>query len=213
MKTHGDEFEAEAVIVCMGASPRRLEVPGEEDLIGRGVSFCATCDGFFFRDKDVTVVGGGDSAMEESLFLTRFANSIRVIHRRDELRAGEALKKRALNHEKISFIWDSVVEEILGDGKVEAVRISNVKTGESEELVTNGVFVFIGHDPNTSIVEGQLNMDERGYLITDEHMATNVPGVFAAGEIQDPIYRQVATSVGQGCAAAIMTERWLEGHG
>lgn len=213
MKTHGDEFEAEAVIVCMGASPRRLEVPGEEELIGRGVSFCATCDGFFFRDKDVIVVGGGDSAMEESLFLTRFANSIRVIHRRDELRAGEALKKRALNHEKISFIWDSVVEEILGDGKVEAVRISNVKTGESEELVTNGVFVFIGHDPNTSIVEGQLNMDERGYLITDEHMATNVPGVFAAGEIQDPIYRQVATSVGQGCAAAMMTERWLERHG
>lgn len=210
LKTHGDTFEAEAVIVCVGASPHRLGVPGEEEMIGRGVSFCATCDGFFFRDKDVVVVGGGDSAMEETLFLTRFASSVKVIHRRDELRAGETLKKRAFANEKISFIWDTVVEEIVGDGKVEAVRTRNVKTDETSKLATDGVFIYIGHYPNTSLFEGQLEMDERKYLITDKHMATNAPGVFAAGEVQDSTFRQIATSVGQGCAAAMMTERWLE---
>ena len=210
IRTHGEVFEAEVVIVCVGASPRRLGIPGEEEMIGRGVSFCATCDGFFFRDKDVVVVGGGDSAMEETIFLTRFVNQVRVIHRRDELRAGETLKKRAFANQKISFIWDSVVEEIIGDGKVGAVRIRNVKTDGTSELATDGVFIFIGHYPNSSLFEGQLEMDERGYLITDDHMATSAPGVFAAGEIQDPTYRQIATSVGQGCAAAIMAERWLE---
>ena len=210
LKTHGDTFEAEAVIVCVGAAPHRLGVPGEEEMIGRGVSFCATCDGFFFRDKDVVVVGGGDSAMEEALFLTRFASSVKVIHRRDELRAGETLKKRAFANQKISFVWDSVVEEIVGDGKVEAVRTRNVKTDETRELATEGIFIYIGHYPNTSIFEGQLEMDERKYLITDKHMATSVPGVYAAGEVQDPTFRQIATSVGQGCAAAMMTERWLE---
>jgi thioredoxin reductase (NADPH) len=210
VKTHGDTFEAEAVIVCVGASPHRLGVPGEEEMIGRGVSFCATCDGFFFRDKDVVVVGGGDSAMEEALFLTRFVSAVKVIHRRDELRAGETLKKRAFANEKISFIWDTVVEEIVGDGKVEAVRTRNVKTDETNDLATDGVFIYIGHYPNTSLFEGQLEMDERKYLITDKHMRTSVEGVFAAGEVQDPIFRQVATSVGQGCAAAMMTERWLE---
>ena len=185
-------------------------MPGEDELIGRGVSFCATCDGFFFRDKDVVVVGGGDSAMEEALFLTRFASSVKVIHRRDELRAGETLKKRAFANEKISFIWDSVVEEIVGDGKVEAVRTRNVKTDETGELATDGVFIYIGHYPNTSLFEGQLEMDERKYLVTDKHMMTSAPGVFAAGEVQDPTFRQIATSVGQGCAAAMMTERWLE---
>ncbi|UCF59812.1 MAG: thioredoxin-disulfide reductase [Anaerolineaceae bacterium] len=210
VKTHGDTFEAEAVIVCVGASPHRLGVPGEEELIGRGVSFCATCDGFFFRDKNVVVVGGGDSAMEEALFLTRFASSVKVIHRRDELRAGETLKNRAFANEKISFVWDTVVEEIVGDGKVEAVRTRNVQTDEISELSTDGVFIYIGHYPNTSIFEGQLETDDRNYLITDDRMMTSVPGVFAAGEVQDPIFRQVATSVGQGCAAAMMTERWLE---
>jgi thioredoxin reductase (NADPH) len=210
VKTYGDTFEAEAVIVCVGASPHRLGVPGEEEMIGRGVSFCATCDGFFFRDKDVVVVGGGDSAMEEALFLTRFASSVKVIHRRDELRAGETLKNRGFANEKISFIWDTVVEEIVGDGKVEAVRTRNVKTDETSELTTDGVFIYIGHYPNTSLFEGQLEVDERKYLITDGHMMTSVPGVFAAGEVQDPIFRQIATSVGQGCAAAMMTERWLE---
>jgi len=210
VKTHGDEFEAEAVVICTGASPRRLGVPGEEALIGRGVSFCATCDGFFFRGKEVVVVGGGDSALEEGLFLTRFANRVRVVHRRDELRAGETLKKRASGNQKMSFIWDTVVEEIQGDGKVEAVRLRNLKSGQEERMATDGVFIYIGHYPNSEIFRGQLAMDERGYVITDERMMTSVPGVFAAGEIQDPVYRQVTTSVGQGAAAGMMVERWLE---
>jgi thioredoxin reductase (NADPH) len=210
VKTHGSEFEADAVIICTGASPRRLGIPGEEELIGRGVSFCATCDGFFFRDMDITVVGGGDSAMEEANFLTRFANSVSVIHRRDELRAGESLKKRAFANEKINFVWDSVVTEVLGEEKVEAIRVRNVKTDEEQERPTAGVFIAIGHYPNSALFKDQLEMDDRGYLITDAKMMTSVPGVFAAGEIQDPIYRQVSTSVGQASAAAIMTERWLE---
>jgi thioredoxin reductase (NADPH) len=210
LKTYGDTFEADTVVVCVGASPRRLDVPGEEEFIGRGVSFCATCDGFFFREKDVVVVGGGDSALEESLFLTRFANEVRVIHRRDELRAGEALKKRAFANEKISFIWDTVVEEIGGDGKVEVVKLKNVKTNEASELNTDGVFIFVGHYPNSDLFMDQLEMGERGYLVTDKHMMTSIPGVFAAGEVQDPVFRQIATSVGQGCAAAMMAERWLE---
>jgi len=210
VKTHGDEFEAEAVVICTGASPRRLGVPGEEALIGRGVSFCATCDGFFFRGKEVVVVGGGDSALEEGLFLTRFANRVRVVHRRDELRAGETLKKRASGNQKMSFIWDTVVEEIQGDGKVEAVRLRNLKSGQEERMATDGVFIYIGHYPNSEIFRGQLAMDERGYVITDKQMMTSVPGVFAAGEIQDPVYRQVTTSVGQGAAAGMMVERWLE---
>jgi thioredoxin reductase (NADPH) len=213
VKTHGDEFEAEAVVICTGASPRRLGVPGEEALIGRGVSFCATCDGFFFRGKEVVVVGGGDSALEEGLFLTRFANQVRVVHRRDELRAGESLKKRAMNNEKMSFIWDTVVEEIQGNGKVEGVRLRNLKNGKEERLGTDGVFIYIGHFPNSDLFRGQLAMDERGYLIADRQMSTSVPGVFAAGEIQDPVFRQVATSVGQGAAAGMMVERWLEARG
>jgi thioredoxin reductase (NADPH) len=210
LKTHGDVFEAQAVVVATGASPKRLGVPGEEALIGRGVSFCATCDGFFFRGKEVVVVGGGDSALEEGLFLTRFANQVRVVHRRDSLRAGEALKRRAQTNEKMSFIWDSVVEEIRGNGKVEGVRLRNLKTDAASELTTDGVFIFIGHYPNSDLFTGQLALDERGYLVTDSRMMTSVAGVFAAGEIQDPIYRQVATSVGQGAAAGMMVERWLE---
>ena len=210
VKTHGETFEADSVIVCVGASPRRLGVPGEEDLIGRGVSFCATCDGFFFREKDVAVVGGGDSAMEEALFLTRFVNKIKVIHRRDELRAGEALKTRAHANDKVSFMWDTVVDEIVGNGKVESIKLKNVKSGDQSELDVDGVFIFIGHYPNSGLFKGQLEMDEREYLITDEKMMTSVPGVFAAGEIQDPVFRQIATSVGQGSAAAMMCERWLE---
>ena len=210
LKTFGDTYEADAVILALGASPKRLGIPGEETLIGRGVSFCATCDGFFFRDKDVIVVGGGDSALEEGLFLTRFAKRVRVVHRRDELRAGEALKQRALANEKIEFIWDTVLEEIVGNGKVEGVKARNVKSGETFQLETDGVFIFIGHDPNSELFKGQLEMDERGYLITDDRMMTSIPGVFAAGEIQDSVYRQVTTSVGQGAAAGMMAERWLE---
>ncbi len=209
LKTHGESFEAEGVIIASGSSPRRLGVPGEDQLIGRGVSFCATCDGFFFRGKDVVVVGGGDSALEEGLFLTKFATRVRLIHRRSELRAGETLKKRAAANEKVGYIWDSVVEEVRGDAKVEGVRIKNLKSGEQAELETDGVFIFIGHYPNSDLFKAQLTMDDHGYLIADKLMMTNVPGVFAAGEIQDPVYRQVATSVGQGCAAAISLERWL----
>lgn len=209
VKTYSEEYEAEAVIITAGASPRRLGVPGEEELIGRGVSYCATCDGFFFRGKDVVVVGGGDSAMEEGIFLTKFADSVRIIHRRDELRAGPTLQKRAFANEKISFIWDTVVTEIKGNGLVQSVTTEEVNTGETEVLDTDGVFIYIGHYPNSKFLEGQVAMDEHGYVITDEFMRTSVPGVFAAGEIQDPVYRQIATSVGQGCAAAMQAEKWL----
>jgi len=213
VKTSGNEYAAEAVVVATGASPRRLKVTGEERLIGHGISFCATCDGFFFKDKDVLVIGGGDSALEESIFLTRFAKRIRVIHRRDELRAGEQLKKAAFAHEKIEFILDSVVEEILGEEKVRGARIKNVKTGEESSLEAEGVFIFIGHYPNSKLFTDQLEMTEEGYLITDEKMMTSVQGVFAAGEIQDRLYRQIATSVGQGSGAGIMAERWLRERG
>jgi len=213
VKTSGNEYAAEAVVVATGASPRRLKVPGEERLIGHGISFCATCDGFFFKDKDVLVIGGGDSALEESIFLTRFAKRIRVIHRRDELRAGEQLKKAAFAHEKIEFILDSVVEEILGEEKVRGARIKNVKTGEESSLEAEGIFIFIGHYPNSKLFTDQLEMTEEGYLITDEKMMTSVQGVFAAGEIQDRLYRQIATSVGQGSGAGIMAERWLRERG
>lgn len=209
VKTYGNEYLADSVIVAAGASPRRLGVPGEEELIGRGVSYCATCDGFFFRGKDVVVVGGGDSALEEGIFLTKFANTVKIIHRRDELRAGPVLQKRAFANEKISFIWDTVVDEIKGNGLVDRVALTNMKTGEKSELAANGIFIYIGHYPNSKFLEGQLAMDEHGYVITDELMRTSVEGVFAAGEIQDPIYRQIATSVGQGCAAAIQCERWM----
>ncbi len=209
VKTYGNEYQADAVIVTAGASPRRLGVPGEEEFIGRGVSYCGTCDGFFFRGKEVIVVGGGDSAIEEGLFLTKFATSVTVVHRRDALRAGPALQKRAYANEKIRFVWDTAVDEIVGNGTVQAVKAHNLKTNEASEMPIDGVFVFIGHYPNSKFLEGKLAMDEHGYIITDELMRTNVPGVFAAGEIQDPIYRQVGTSVGQGVAAAMQTERWL----
>ena len=209
LKSHSEEYEADSVIICTGASPKRLGVPGEDDYIGRGVSFCATCDGFFFREKEIVVVGGGDSALEEGLFLTKFAEHVRVVHRRDEFRAGAVLLNRAKKNEKMAFIWDTVVEEIVGNGKVTSVNVKNVKTGEKEELQTDGVFIYIGHYPNTSLFEGQLEMDEQNYLIADKRMQTSVEGVFAAGEVQDPIYRQVVSSAGQGCQAAMMVERWL----
>src|SRR5690606_11746891 len=203
--------EAEALVITAGASPRRLGIPGEDALIGRGVSYCATCDGFFFRGKDVVVVGGGDSALEEGLFLTKLANRVRIIHRRDELRAGPILQKRAFANDKISFIWDTVVTEIIAneDGTVSGVKTMNVNSGKLDRLETDGVFIFVGHYPNSKFLEGKLAMDEHGYVITDEFMRTSIPGVFAAGEIQDPYYRQIATSVGQGTAAAMQVEKWL----
>lgn len=209
IKTYNNEYLADAVIVTAGASPRRLGIPGEEDFIGRGVSYCATCDGFFFRGKDVVVVGGGDSALEEGLFLTKFANQVQIIHRRDQLRAGPVLQKRAETNEKLSFVWNTVVNQIGGNGVVQQVEMTNLKTGEMQTIPTDGVFIFIGHYPNSKFLEGQVAMDEHGYVITDELMRTSVPGIFAAGEIQDPVYRQIATSVGQGCAAAMQAEKWL----
>jgi thioredoxin reductase (NADPH) len=209
IKTYGNEYEADGVIVTAGASPRHLGVPGEEEYIGRGVSYCGTCDGFFFRGKDVVVVGGGDSAMEEGIFLTKFANKVEVIHRRDELRAGTSLQKRVFANKKISFVWDTVIEEIQGNGVVQGVQTKNVKTGETKKMDTDGVFIFIGHYPNSKFLVGQLAMDEEGYVITDERYRTNVPGVYAAGEIQDPRFRQIATSVGQGTGAAMELEKWL----
>lgn len=210
LKTHGEEIEAQAAILASGASPKRLGIPGEEEMIGKGVSFCATCDGFFFKEKDVIVVGGGDSAMEEGIFLTRHAKNVQVVHRRDELRANERLSRRAFENEKISFIWDTVVEKINGNGKVESVQLRNVKSDETEEMPVDGVFIFIGHYPNSDIYEGQLEMDEHNYVLVDDNMMTSVPGVFAAGELMDPRFRQIATSVGQATAAAMVCEKWLE---
>ena len=209
IKTYGNEYQADGVVVTAGASPRHLGVPGEEEFIGRGVSYCGTCDGFFFRGKDVVVVGGGDSAMEEGIFLTKFANKVEVIHRRDELRAGTSLQKRAFANEKISFVWDTVIEEIQGNGVVQGIQTKNVKTGETTKLDTDGVFIFIGHFPNSKFLVGQLAMDEEGYVISDERYRTSVPGVYAAGEIQDAHFRQIATSVGQGSGAAMELEKWL----
>jgi len=208
--TDSGEYLADTVIITTGASSNHLNVPGEAELTGRGVSYCATCDGWFFKDKKVVVVGGGDSALEEGLFLTRYAAEVTIIHRRDSLRAGPILQKRAKEHPKMKFIWNTVVTEILGKEKVEAVRLKNVQSGEESVFETDGVFIFIGHTPNTQIFRGQLEMDERGYIKVNQLMETNIPGVFAAGEAADPHFRQVITSAGMGAAAAIQATRFLE---
>jgi thioredoxin reductase (NADPH) len=205
----GHLFRTNAVIVATGASPRRLNVPGEERLTGRGVSYCATCDGFFFRGKEVVVVGGGDSALQEALFLTKFASRVRIIHRRDSLRAGATLQRRGRENPKIEFIWNSVVTAINGEQKVEGITLKNVLTGAETALPVDGVFVYVGHLPNNQLVAGKLAMDDQGYLITDKLMRTSVPGIFAAGEIQDHRFKQAATSAGQGVAAAMEVEKYL----
>lgn len=211
VKTQGGQsYEARSVIVATGATPRKLHVPGEEELTGRGVSYCATCDGFFFRGKEVVVVGGGDSAVEEALFLTRFATKVTIIHRRDELRASKILQSRAFGNEKIRFLWDSVVSRIEAgpNGAVQSLVVENVKSGKQDVFPGEGVFIFVGHEPNSWIFEGQLEM-ENGYIATNRRMHTSVPGVFAAGEIQDDYFRQVATSAGQGVMAAMEAEKFL----
>jgi thioredoxin reductase (NADPH) len=213
LKTYSQEYQARAVIIATGASAKRLGIPGEEEFIGRGVSYCATCDGFFFKGKDVLVIGGGDSALQEGLFLTKYATQVRIVHRRNSLRADEFLKARANENEKIKFVWDTVLEEIKGNGAVQEVAARNLKTGQVETLKTDGVFVFVGHFPNTKLFEGQLAMDEQKFLITDKHRQTSVSGVFAAGEVQDPIFKQAISSAGHGCEAAIAAERWLAERG
>lgn len=204
LTTDSDEIiTADTVIVSTGASPRHLGVPGEEQLANRGVSYCATCDGFFFRGKKVVVVGGGNSALDEGLFLTRYVTDLYIVHRRGELRADPVLQERAFDNSKIHFVWDSVVTEILGEGKVTGVRIKNLKSGEETTIETDGVFPYIGHVPNTGLFLGKLDLDENGYIEADERTRTNVPGVFAAGDVVDHIYRQAITAAGDGCKAAM----------
>jgi thioredoxin reductase (NADPH) len=210
LKTYGQEYQAMSVIIATGASARRLGIPGEDEFIGRGVSYCATCDGFFFKNKDVLVVGGGDSALQEGIFLTKYADRVRVVHRRDSLRAGDILKARAEANPKIQFVWDTALDSIDGNSKVEGVTTRNLRSGTLEKWNTDGVFVFIGHFPNTQLFHGQLAMDEQGFLIVDQFMQTSVLGVYAAGEVMDPIYKQAISSAGQGCQAAISVERYLE---
>jgi thioredoxin reductase (NADPH) len=208
--TDNGEYLADVLIVGTGASPNHLEIPGEVELTGRGVSYCATCDGWFFKDKKVVVVGGGDSALEEALFITRYASTVTIIHRREEFRAGAILQKRAREHPKIDFILNTVVTEVVGTDKLEAIRLKNVKTGEETMYETDGLFIFIGHTPNTEMFKGQLEMSDLGYIKINERMETSVPGVFAAGEAADPHFRQVVTSAGMGAAAAIQATRFLE---
>ena len=208
--TYGGEYLAESLIITTGASVRELGVPGENEFTGRGVSYCGTCDGHFFKEKDLVIVGGGDSALKEGIFLTRFAKSVTIVHRRDELRAGYYLSNKAKENPKISFVWDTVVTEIIGDKTVNSVRLKNVKTGEEEVRSIDGVFVFIGHIPNTDLFKDQLDMDDMGYLVVDNKMHTNVPGVFAAGEVGDPHFQQVVFSAGMGAAAAMEAVEFLE---
>jgi thioredoxin reductase (NADPH) len=211
MTLNGELLEAKSLIIATGASARLLDVPGESQFLGRGVSTCATCDGFFYRGKTVVVVGGGDSAVEEGTFLTRYASKVYLVHRRDRLRASQILQDRAMRNDKIAFIWDTVLEEIIGDehAGVTAARLRNVRTRVEEELPVDGVFIAIGHEPNTKVFEGQLKLDEQGYIVTDSRMHTNITGVFACGDCQDYVYRQAITAAGTGCIAAIEAEKFL----
>ncbi len=210
VKTENGEYLAETLIIGTGARPNHLEIPGEYEFTGKGVSYCATCDGWFFKDKKVVVVGGGDSALEEGLFLTRFASSVTIVHRRDSLRAGKVLQKRAFDNPKVNFVWNSVVTEAVGAEKLEHLKLKNVVTGEKSTLETDGLFIFIGHTPNTQMFEGQLEMRDGGYIVANHLMETSVPGVFVAGEVADNHFRQVITSAGMGAAAAIQATHFLE---
>lgn len=207
--TYGNEYETQALIIATGSSPRKLRVPGEREFSGRGVSYCATCDGFFYMGKEIVMVGGGDAAVEEAIFLTRFASKVHLVHRRDQLRAERVLQERAFRNEKVHVIWDSIVTEVVGDGAVTGVHLRNVKTGEEQLLPTSGIFVAIGHEPNTGFLKGQLELTENGYIVTDPDGLSSVRGVWAAGDVADWTYRQIATSVGAGCKAAMQAEHYV----
>ena len=209
VKAGEETFTAETVIIATGAEPRRLGVPGEKKLTGRGVSYCATCDAAFFRGKKVAVVGGGDTAVQEALFLTKFAAEVCIIHRRDELRAVNILRQRALDNEKISFFWDTVVEEIRGDSKVEAAVLKNLKSGTLSEEQFDGIFIFVGYDPNTEFTGPEINKNDNGYILTDAWLASTAPGIFAAGDVREKFLRQVSTAVGDGALAAMSVEKFL----
>ncbi len=209
---NGDEFTSETIIIATGASAKYLGLPNEKELIGRGVSACATCDGFFYRDQVVHVVGGGDTAMEEATFLTKFASKVYIVHRRDTLRASKPMQQRAFDNEKIEFVWDSEVSEILAnDSGVHAIKVKNLKTGEETTRETDGLFMGIGHSPNTKFLQGKIELDDHGFIVTKgKHPDTNVPGIFACGDVQDSYYRQAISAAGSGCMAAIRAERFLE---
>lgn len=209
VQTYGGEYEAQALIVTSGASPRKLGVSGEKELSGRGVSYCATCDGFFYMGKEIVMVGGGDAAVEEALFLTRFASKVTIIHRRDQLRAEKLLQERAFRNEKIEFLWDTIVTEVVGEDFVTGVQVRNVKTEAERLFPTQGVFIAIGYIPNTGFLTGQVDMIDSGYIVADEDQRTSVEGVWAAGDVCDWTYRQIATSVGAGCKAAMQVEHYI----
>lgn len=206
----GTTHTADTLIISTGAAPRKLGVPGENELANRGVSYCAVCDGFFFREKRIVVVGGGNSAVEEGLFLTRFGSEVVLVHRRDQLRADPIIQQRAFNNPKMRFVWDTVATEILGNGKVSGIRLVNIKTGAEEVLEVDAVFPYVGHIPNTSLFAGQIDMDENGYILTDGRTRTNIPGVFAAGDVVDHIYRQAITAAAEGCMAAMEASWYLD---
>ncbi len=210
VKTGNQTLQSRSLILATGASYRNLEVPGEKELTGRGVSYCATCDGAFFRDKELVVVGGGDSAMQEGIFLTRFATKLTVVHRRDKLRASPLLQERAKQNPKIKFIWDTVVTQVAGDKKVQGVKLKNLKTGQEQDFKTDGVFVFVGHDPNTGFLKGFVDLNEKGYVKTDLKLQTSVPGVFACGEVRAGAVQQLVSCCGEGCEAALACQAYLE---
>jgi thioredoxin reductase (NADPH) len=207
--THSENYTAEAVIVCTGASPRKLGIPSEQQFSGRGVSYCATCDGPFFKGEDIVVVGGGDTALEEAMFLTKFGRSVKVVHRRDSLRATKILQVKAQENPKIEFVWNNVVSDIKGDKKIATVHVKDITSGREKTFNAGGLFVAIGHEPNTAIFKGQLELDDKDYILLENHTRTSVEGVFAAGDVHDHRYRQAVTAAGFGCMAAIDVERWL----
>ena len=210
--TYSEEYEADAVIIATGATPRKIGVKGEQEFSARGVSYCATCDGPFFKNQDIMVAGGGDSAMEEAIFLTKFANKVHVVHRKDKLRASKVMQDRALENTKIQFHWNTVIDEIKGNQKVSQIKVKNISTNQVETLEIGGLFVAIGHEPNTKLFKGQIDFDDQGYILLKNHTQTNVDGVFAAGDVHDHRYRQAITAAAFGCMAAIDVDKYLSEH-